>query len=235
VKFKAKRYATKLSKITVCAMAVALCCSLRPTESSTTPTAKSAPISMGDASKFVKEYYAALSRADIPAALGKFSERVNYREDRQRERAFIEKDLRKYVARWPILNLEPEAIAVSTEADGATTTGVNKIKFLAIHHDSVKDRFLETWEVNGKTQKYCDDFHGYSIFFHENATATESFAFASKLGQALLNAGLRSRCITSSRKTARSSRRKKASTPSTIWSCWKRPRCRPSCSNVASS
>jgi N-acetylmuramoyl-L-alanine amidase len=361
VKFKARRYATKLSKITVCAVAFALCCSLRAAESVTTPAAKSAPISMADASKFVKEYYAALSRADIPAALAKFSESVNYREDRQRERAFIEKDLRKYVVRWPILNLEPEAIAVSTGADGATTITFNlvysvgndttkrsasgqsintwivrRVKgeiqiisqreavhanptpaseqslqrqsheeeealsdeelkkrgdmrieippasltskpsvtpakgarknpgdfvvaldightpskggaisargvveyefnyrlvtelfaqlqglgfhrsfvisprreeiglaqrpaeanaqntdlFLSIHHDSVKDRFLKTWEVNGKTQKYCDDFHGYSIFFsHKNAKATESFAFASKLGHALLNAG----------------------------------------------
>jgi N-acetylmuramoyl-L-alanine amidase len=62
--------------------------------------------------------------------------------------------------------------------------------FLAIHHDSVKDKFLKTWEVNGKTQKYCDDFHGYSIFFsHKNAKATETFVFASRLGQALLEAG----------------------------------------------
>jgi N-acetylmuramoyl-L-alanine amidase len=50
--------------------------------------------------------------------------------------------------------------------------------------------FLKTWEVNGRTQKYYDDFRGYSIFFsNKNAKATESFAFASKLGQALLKAG----------------------------------------------
>jgi len=361
VKFKARRNATKLSKITVCAVAFALCCSLGAAEPSTTPTAKSAPISTAEATKFVEEYYAALSRADIPAALAKFSESVNYREDRQRDRAFIEKDLREYVVRWPRLNLEPEAIAVSTKEDDATTIAFNlvysagndttkrsasghstntwivrRVKseiqiisqrevvhpnptptaqktpqrqsheeeealsdeelkkqgdmrieippasstskpsvtpakgarknaadfvvaldightplkggamsargvleyefnlrlvtelfaqlqslgfrrsfvinpqgeeirlaqrsaeanaqnadlFLAIHHDSVKDRFLKTWEANGKTQKYCDDFHGYSIFFsNKNAQATESFAFASKLGQALLKAG----------------------------------------------
>jgi N-acetylmuramoyl-L-alanine amidase len=72
----------------------------------------------------------------------------------------------------------------------AEANAQNADLFLAIHHDSVKDKFLKTWEVNGKAQKYCDDFHGYSIFFsHKNAKATESFAFASKLGQALLNAG----------------------------------------------
>ncbi len=345
----------------MCAVAFAVCSSLHATEPSATPTAKSSSISRAEASEFLKEYYAALSRGDILAALAKFSESVNYREDRQRDRAFIEKDLGKYVARWPLLNLEPEVIAVSTDADSATTITFNlvysvgnnttkrsasghstntwivrRVKdeiqiisqretvhpnptlasekypqrqsheeeeavsdvelknqgnmrieippasstskpsvppakgarnnpgdfvvaldightpskggaigargvseyefnyrlvtelftqlqalgfhrsfvinpkgeeirlaqrsakanaqnadlFLAIHHDSVKDRFLKTWEANGKTQKYCDDFHGYSIFFsNKNARATESLAFASKLGQALLKAG----------------------------------------------
>lgn len=62
--------------------------------------------------------------------------------------------------------------------------------FLAIHHDSVKDSYLKTWEVDGKTQKYCDDFHGYSIFMsNKNAKAIESLGFASALGRALLKAG----------------------------------------------
>jgi len=61
---------------------------------------------------------------------------------------------------------------------------------LAIHHDSVKDNCLKTWEVNGKTQKYCDDFHGYSIFLsNKNAKPFESLGFATTLGQALLKAG----------------------------------------------
>ena len=63
--------------------------------------------------------------------------------------------------------------------------------FLAIHHDSVKDKFLKNWEIDGKTQKYCDDFHGYSIFIsRKNAKADESAQFADKLGRALLDAGL---------------------------------------------
>jgi N-acetylmuramoyl-L-alanine amidase len=63
--------------------------------------------------------------------------------------------------------------------------------FLAIHHDSVKDKYLKNWEFDGKTQKYCDDFHGYSIFIsRKNARAAESVEFAANLGQALLDAGL---------------------------------------------
>jgi N-acetylmuramoyl-L-alanine amidase len=61
---------------------------------------------------------------------------------------------------------------------------------LSIHHDSVKDRFLRKWDVNGATQQYCDDFHGYSIFFsHKNLRAHDSFAFAGELGRNLLDAG----------------------------------------------
>jgi N-acetylmuramoyl-L-alanine amidase len=62
---------------------------------------------------------------------------------------------------------------------------------LAIHHDSVKDSFLKDWKVNGKPQKFCDEFHGYSVFFsRENVAVAQSRAFAVELGQALLDAGL---------------------------------------------
>ena len=44
---------------------------------------------------------------------------------------------------------------------------------------------------DGKTQKYCDDFHGYSIFMsNKNAQPLESLGFATTLGRALLKAGL---------------------------------------------
>lgn len=62
--------------------------------------------------------------------------------------------------------------------------------FLAIHHDSVKDRFLKDWAVDGKPQKYCDEFHGYSVFFsRKNLAAAKSKAFALELGDALVTAG----------------------------------------------
>lgn len=62
--------------------------------------------------------------------------------------------------------------------------------FLAIHHDSVKDRFLKDWTVDGKPEKYCDEFHGYSVFFsRKNLAAAKSKAFALELGDALVTAG----------------------------------------------
>ena len=62
--------------------------------------------------------------------------------------------------------------------------------FIAIHHDSVKDSFLKEWVFGGKEEKYCDDFHGFSIFFsRKNVAADQSKAFAMQLGEALVKAG----------------------------------------------
>jgi N-acetylmuramoyl-L-alanine amidase len=57
---------------------------------------------------------------------------------------------------------------------------------LSIHHDSVPDRFLESWEYEGKALHYCDRFKGHSIFVSfENARRPASLRFARLLGQAL--------------------------------------------------
>ena len=62
--------------------------------------------------------------------------------------------------------------------------------FIAIHHDSVKDSFLKEWSFDGRMEKYCDDFHGFSIFFsRKNVAADQSKAFAMQLGEALVKAG----------------------------------------------
>ena len=62
--------------------------------------------------------------------------------------------------------------------------------FIAIHHDSVKDSFLKEWLFGNKTEKYCDDFNGFSIFFsRKNVAEEESKAFAMQLGDALVKAG----------------------------------------------
>lgn len=62
--------------------------------------------------------------------------------------------------------------------------------FIAIHHDSVKNSFLKEWQFGEKAEKYCDDFHGFSIFFsRKNVAADASKTFAMELGEALVKAG----------------------------------------------
>jgi N-acetylmuramoyl-L-alanine amidase len=64
--------------------------------------------------------------------------------------------------------------------------------FFAIHHDSVPDPMLETWQVDGKTRHYNDRFPGHSIFISNgNADPAGSLAFARALGLALKQHGLK--------------------------------------------
>src|SRR4029079_14078642 len=35
---------------------------------------------------------------------------------------------------------------------------------LLIHHDSVRNKFLEEWEFEGKKSRFSDRFSGYSVF-----------------------------------------------------------------------
>lgn len=89
----------------------------------------------------------------------------------------------------PLL-INPDGAAISLPKRAEEANRQKADLFLAIHHDSVKDSYLKTWEVDGKTQKYCDDFHGYSIFMsNKNAKPLESLGFATALGRALLKAG----------------------------------------------
>jgi N-acetylmuramoyl-L-alanine amidase len=87
-----------------------------------------------------------------------------------------------------IINPEHEEISLFKRSAVASAGGADL--FLSIHHDSVKDRFLKDWQYEGKAQKYCDDFHGYSVFFsRKNADPEQSQAFAMMLGRSLLTAG----------------------------------------------
>lgn len=64
--------------------------------------------------------------------------------------------------------------------------------FLSIHHDSVPERFIETWEYEGKQQRFSDRFRGHSVFVsYENPQAEASLLFARHLGTQLRLQGLR--------------------------------------------
>ena len=85
--------------------------------------------------------------------------------------------------------INPDGLEISLAKRAQEANSQKADLFLAIHHDSVKDSYLKTWEFDGETQKYCDDFHGYSIFLsNKNAKPVESLGFATTLGQALLKA-----------------------------------------------
>jgi N-acetylmuramoyl-L-alanine amidase len=64
--------------------------------------------------------------------------------------------------------------------------------FLSIHHDSVPDKFVETWEHAGKERDYSDRFKGHSIFISKDNNHVEaSLLFGRLLGNALKASGMK--------------------------------------------
>jgi N-acetylmuramoyl-L-alanine amidase len=63
--------------------------------------------------------------------------------------------------------------------------------FISIHHDSVPDNLLESWEFQGQQRFFSDRFKGYAIFLSkENANPKGSLEFGHFLGEQLLARGL---------------------------------------------
>ena len=63
--------------------------------------------------------------------------------------------------------------------------------FLSIHHDSVPDRFLETWGYEGSEHQFSDRFKGHSIFVsYDNGDVRGSLLFGKLLGLQLKTRGL---------------------------------------------
>ncbi|MET3989880.1 N-acetylmuramoyl-L-alanine amidase [Bradyrhizobium sp. JR7.2] len=62
---------------------------------------------------------------------------------------------------------------------------------LSIHHDSVPDKLLETWEFDGAKSYFSDRFSGHSLFVSErNPHFTSSLKLARMIGRQLKEQGL---------------------------------------------
>ena len=63
--------------------------------------------------------------------------------------------------------------------------------FIAIHHDSVPDNLLQTWQYAGEEERYNDDYPGYAIFIsNDNPERAGSLMFGRFLGTELQARGL---------------------------------------------
>ena len=63
--------------------------------------------------------------------------------------------------------------------------------FLSIHHDSVPDNLLRTWNYEGQEYHYNDNYPGYALFIsYDNPDRTGSMMFGHLLGEALQARGL---------------------------------------------
>lgn len=74
----------------------------------------------------------------------------------------------------------------------ASANGMKADLLLSIHHDSVPDKFKETWEFEGKKLEYSDRFSGYSLFVSkENPHFETSLHLAQLIGRELKARNLR--------------------------------------------
>ena len=90
-----------------------------------------------------------------------------------------------------VLMITTEAPTAGLFRRAARANALNADLFLAIHHDAVPDRMLETWQYQGQEQHFNDRFPGHSLFIsNENADPAGSLAFARLLGNALEAQGL---------------------------------------------
>lgn len=90
-----------------------------------------------------------------------------------------------------VLMVTAEAPRVGLFKRAAHANSLKADLFLSIHHDSVPEAMLQTWQFNGQEQHYNDQFPGYSLFISkDNADPRGSLAFAHLLGMALKKRGL---------------------------------------------
>lgn len=90
-----------------------------------------------------------------------------------------------------VIVINPEGKEISLGRRSIIANEAKADLFLAIHHDSVNDRYLTARVINGRKLYQCNRFHGYSVFFStKNANPDASLAFAKALGTAMRDEGL---------------------------------------------
>src|SRR5947207_3711213 len=58
--------------------------------------------------------------------------------------------------------------------------------FISIHHDSAQDQYLEEREIDGKEERFTNEFSGYSVFVsRKNPRYDESLDVARRIGHAM--------------------------------------------------
>ena len=63
--------------------------------------------------------------------------------------------------------------------------------FIALHHDSVPDSMLQSWEYEGRPLHFNDNYPGYALFVsYDNPDRADSLMFGHLLGEALQARGL---------------------------------------------
>jgi N-acetylmuramoyl-L-alanine amidase len=89
-----------------------------------------------------------------------------------------------------VIVINKDGHEISLERRSMIANAANADAFLAIHHDSANDRYLEPVKVDGKVYHQTKRFHGYSVFFSKkNPKFEDSQRFGLALARAMHSAG----------------------------------------------
>ena len=108
----------------------------------------------------------------------------------RRMAALIADDLRRQPGiAVTVVNQSGREISLLQRGDVANDA--NADLFLAIHHDSVNEKYKVTRRIDGRVSRQSDRFRGYSVFFSDkNAEPAASLEWARQLGRAMRDQGL---------------------------------------------
>ncbi len=88
-----------------------------------------------------------------------------------------------------MIGLSGETISLKERVALANAQGV--AAFISIHHDSVNERYIKTWQHAGRELGYTDKYSGFSIFYsQENPQWRLSKALGAYVGYEFLHAGM---------------------------------------------
>jgi N-acetylmuramoyl-L-alanine amidase len=119
-------------------------------------------------------------------APGARSARGRWELEFNRELAFKVAERLK-TAGFPASALLAEGDSRSLVERAARVNRLHPHLLISIHHDSVQPRYLEEWQFNGQTERYCDRYAGWSLFVSmSNSEAKQSLRFARLLAASLL-------------------------------------------------
>jgi N-acetylmuramoyl-L-alanine amidase len=97
-------------------------------------------------------------------------------------------DALRGAAHWTLL-IGEDGLAGDLGSRAVRASGMDL--FVSVHHDSVRARYLSTWEHEGVMRNYSDMFSGFSLFVsRNNGHVKQSLECASAIGAALRRARL---------------------------------------------
>ena len=101
----------------------------------------------------------------------------------------IEERLRSSPRFEPVI-INPTGASISLTERSRRAALAGAWLLIAVHHDSVADKYLQMQEIGGRKFAYCDRFQGFGVFMSgKNPEADRSLAFARILGSEMQKRG----------------------------------------------